>query len=113
MLDEVISLGWGVLSLSKEKAEKLINDIIQKSEIRKKDSHYLFKALVERGSKERAIFKENMKTTIIRLLEKGIFVTKNELAQMENRVKKMEELLKEISSQKEQNYSGEGNEKGL
>lgn len=99
MLDQVVSLGWGLLSLSREKAEKFIINMIRKGELNKENGMHLLRALVERGAKERAVFKENTKAMMVKLLEKGIFATKNEFVNLENRVKKIEESLKEPSHQ--------------
>jgi polyhydroxyalkanoate synthesis regulator phasin len=109
VLDQVISLGWGVLSFSREKAEKLVEEMIKKGELSKENGKNILKFLVERGARERADFKENINNIIFNLVQKGIFVTRTEFTKLEERINKIEE-----STNKENNKISEGNgEKGL
>jgi polyhydroxyalkanoate synthesis regulator phasin len=91
VLDQVISLGWGVLSFSREKAEKLVEEMIKKGESSKENGKYFVRSLVERGARERAVFKEDINNIAVNLLQKGIFATRAEFAKLEERVNKLEE----------------------
>lgn len=58
MLDLLLSLGWGTVSMTWEKAESLVQKLVSKGDIKKEDTKKMIKLLVERGEKERQVFKE-------------------------------------------------------
>ena len=90
MLDQVVSLGWGVLSFSREKLEKSVEKMIKKGELSRENSKIIVGNFIERGAKERAVFKEDMNRIILKLLQKGVFATRNELTNLEDRIAKIE-----------------------
>lgn len=94
MLDTVISLGWGALAFSREKAEKTIKGIISKGKSGGENSRNLILSLKERGAKERVAFKENLSETIEDLLKRSNFISKTEFRELENRLQSLEEFLK-------------------
>ncbi|MGI6307815.1 MAG: phasin family protein [Dethiobacteria bacterium] len=94
MLDTVISLGWGALALTREKTEKVLQEIAAKGKTGGKNSRSLIHSLAERGVKERAAFKENFSNKIGGLLQKSNLVSKTEFTELENRLKTLEELIK-------------------
>jgi len=109
MLEQVISLSWGLLSLSREKAETFMKEMIKKGELSRENGKYIFRALMERGARERAAFKEDMNSIICKLLQKGIFATRSELKKLEERVNKIEESFNKAHCE----LSGDNREKGL
>lgn len=101
MLDLLISLGWGTFSLTREKAENIVEDMLKKGEMKREESRALIKALVERGDKERAEFRDFINNEILNLVQKGNLVARSEFADLEKRVKILEvkqESAQEISS---------------
>lgn len=94
MLDTVISLGWGALAFSREKAEKTIKEIISKGKLGGENSRNLILSLKERGTKERAAFRENLSKTIEDLLKRSNLVSKTEFTELESRLQSLEEFLK-------------------
>jgi len=102
MLDFLISLGWGTFSLSREKAEKVVDYLIKKGDIGREDARQAIKELVERGEEERAKFKEYLNGEIASLLQKGNLVTKTELHELEEKIKFLEESLKKVEQKENQ-----------
>lgn len=100
MLDYLISLGWGTFSLTRERAEKVVENLIKKGDIRREDARKAIKELVERGEEERAKFKECVNDEFSRLLQKRNLVTKTEFSELEEKVRLLEELWKK-NEQKE------------
>jgi len=92
MLDLLISLGWGTFSLTREKAENIVEDMLKKGEMRREESKAFVKALVERGEKERAEFRDFVNKEILGLVQKGNLVARSEYADLEERVKALEEI---------------------
>lgn len=104
MLDYLISLGWGTFSLTREKAEKIVEYLIKKGDIGREDARKAIKDLVERGEEERAKFKEYLNDEFSRMLQKRNLVTKTEFRELEERVRLLEESVKKD----EQNEVQEG-----
>ncbi|MDO9535540.1 MAG: polyhydroxyalkanoate synthesis regulator [Bacillota bacterium] len=99
MLDLLISLGWGTFSLTREKAENIVEEMLKKGEMRREESKTLVRALVERGDKERAEFRDFIKNEILNLVHKGNLVARNEFADLEKRVKILEEIKQESAQE--------------
>ncbi len=93
MLDMVVSLGWGALSLTCEKVEKMFHTIAAKGKASGVNSKKVIRSLSERGAREKAAFKENISNKIEGLLKKRDFISKTEFLELENRVNTLEELL--------------------
>ena len=102
MLNYLISLGWGTLSLSREKAEKIVDYLIKKGDIGREDARQAIKELVERGEEERAKFKEYLNGEISNLLQKGNIATKADLNKLEEKIKYLEEAWKKVENKEGQ-----------
>lgn len=102
MLDSLISLGWGTFSLTREKAEKMVEYLIQKGDIGREDARQAIKELVQRGEEERAKFKEYLNSELSKMLEKANLATKTELHELNERVAFLEESLKKAEEVKDQ-----------
>jgi polyhydroxyalkanoate synthesis regulator phasin len=95
MLDLLISLGWGTFSLTREKAENIVEDMLRKGEMKREESKALVKALVERGDKERAEFRKIIDNEILGLIQRGNLVARSDYEDLEKRVKALEEIKQE------------------
>jgi len=93
MLDLVVSLGWGALSLTYEKVENMFHTITAKGKAGGINSKKFIRSLSERGTREKAAFKENISNKIAGLLKKTDFVSKTDFLELENRIRTLEEIL--------------------
>ncbi len=97
MLDYLLSLGWGTFSLTREKAEKVVEYLIEKGDIGRRDARKAIKELVERGEEERAKFKDYLNGEMSGLLHKRNLATKAELHELKERIRLLEDSLKQAA----------------
>lgn len=88
-----LMLGLGTLSVTREKAENLVSDLVKRGEVTSEEAKKLVGELVKRGEEER----EELVTTIQRELERfrldlGL-VTRKDYEQLEERLRRLEERL--------------------
>jgi polyhydroxyalkanoate synthesis regulator phasin len=90
MLDLLLSLGWGTISMTWEKAEQLVQKLVFKGDIKKEDAKKMINLLVERGEKERQEFKEYVSKEVARILQINNTVTRGEFSALQERVNNLE-----------------------
>ncbi|MGI5876130.1 MAG: phasin family protein [Dethiobacteria bacterium] len=90
MLDLLLSLGWGTVSMTWEKAESLVQKLVSKGDIKKEDTKKMIKLLVERGEKERQVFKEYISNEVAKILQINNMVTREEFSELQDRVSNLE-----------------------
>lgn len=95
MLDIVVSLGWGAVSLTCEKVEKMFHIITAKGKTGGENSKKFIRFLQERGAQEKAAFKKNISNKIEGLLNRSDLVNKTDFLRLEKRITALEELLQE------------------
>ncbi len=93
MLDLLLSLGWGSVSLTREKAEELVENLVKRGDIKRDDAKKVFQELIERGEKEREEFKDYIRKELNRLFERHNIVTRSEFEELKNRVSALEEKI--------------------
>ncbi|KUK10558.1 MAG: hypothetical protein XD50_1189 [Clostridia bacterium 41_269] len=86
-------LGLGAISITKEKAEKLFDEMVKRGEITKEEANELLNILVEKGKEEGERIKEIVKTEIDKVKMTNKFVTKQEFEVLSERVTRLEEIL--------------------
>jgi len=86
VLDLIISLGWGAFSLTREKAEKLVELLIAKGEISRDEAKNAIKVLVARGEKEREEFSHYFQKEAKYVIQKCNFVTREEFRSLQEKV---------------------------
>jgi len=98
VLDLIISLGWGAFSVTREKAEKLVELLIAKGEIKREEAKSVIKLLVARGEKEREEFRQHFQQEAKNLIQKCNFVTREEFFNLQEKV---DTLAKHIGGEEE------------
>ena len=89
ILKELLDLGIGTLSLSREKAEKAISKLIKKGKFGKKEGARFVDMLIERGDKERKIIQAEL-SKIARQTVAGLnLATKQEVLNLRKEVEKL------------------------
>lgn len=91
MFDLLLSLGWGTISMTREKAEKMVERFVQEGDLKRDDAKKIMKTLVERGEKKRKEFREYINDEILNLLQKSNLVTRNEFEELQERVHLLEQ----------------------
>ena len=93
MMKRALYLGLGVLSVTREKAEKLMKEMVEKGEINAEEGNTFVDDLIKRGEE----VKQEMKTFIeeeVKCKHKELAVTREEFSALEQRVKDLEMRLK-------------------
>lgn len=89
LMKKAFYLGLGALSLTKEKAEKVIKELEEKGEMSREEGKEFLDEVVKKG--------EEQKKEIQDMISKGIndfgVVKRSELAALEERIKKIEDKL--------------------
>lgn len=93
MLDLLVSLGWGTVSLTREKAEKSLERLYRRGELRREEAKRMLKTLSERGEREKALFKEHINQKISEALQRGDLVTRREYEELQKRMEFLEQKL--------------------
>lgn len=67
-LEKGFFLGLGALALTREKAEQMVNDLIDRGKIAREDSPEMVKDLIKRAEDEKKVLEEKLQS----MLEKSI-----------------------------------------
>lgn len=84
-------MGLGAISLTKEKAEKFAQDLVEKGEATSEEARKLAGELLERGEEEKVLLKEMILRQMEDLRKSMGIVTKDDLYALEERIKRLEE----------------------
>jgi polyhydroxyalkanoate synthesis regulator phasin len=95
MLRKAFFLGLGVLASGKDMIEKVVNDMADRGEVTQEEAKKLASSLVERGRREKDELVSMLNSEIKRLLKGSPVASKNELEEIEERLRKIERLLEE------------------
>ncbi|MEJ2307264.1 MAG: hypothetical protein P8Y62_03125 [candidate division WOR-3 bacterium] len=95
LFEKMLLTGLGTISLTKEKAEKLVNELIARGEIEKARKKETVEDLVKKGKDIKKTLEEMMETKVKTMIEKMPLVTKSEYDKLKKKVELLEkELLK-------------------
>ncbi len=109
LFEKSINLGLGLFMYSKEKVEELVEELVGKGEIAKKDARQFAGELVKRGEEQRDELKKLIKDEVVKTLNyvnvarKEDIVTKDEISQI------VREQITQVLQ--EQGIAKDGNEK--
>ncbi|MCK4330301.1 phasin family protein [candidate division WOR-3 bacterium] len=91
LIERLFLTGLGVFTLTKEKAEKIVGDLVKRGEVAKKDQPEFVKRLLERGKASRTEIEKIVEKTVTNVLDKLNVPTKYDIDAL---MKKIEELTK-------------------
>jgi len=98
LVRKAMLMGIGVLSLTRETAEKLAADLAKKGEVTEEEGKRLADELIERGNKERAQIRATIEKHVQKLLAETGVATKSDLERLEKRLASLEKHLRSPSS---------------
>lgn len=93
--------GVGAVTITKEKAEKIVNELVEKGQVSKGEASKLINDLVDKGEQERKAISDTVKGEIEKLKRDIGIVDKNKLDELEKRIIRLEELITQAESKKE------------
>ena len=81
MLDDLLALTFGLVAVSKEKAEELINYLVDKGEMKRDEARKLVNRLIEKGSMEGERYLSRAKGTITDKI-----ITREDFVRLESKI---------------------------
>lgn len=93
MLDifrKTISAGIGAVSITKEKAEKFVDELVEKGQLKSEDAKKFVNELVERGDQDRNVISEMITKEVAKIKTDLGFVSKQEYDKLLKRIEELE-----------------------
>ena len=103
LLKKSLLIGMGALSLTREKAEKIVRELEEKGDVTSGEAKDFVNDLMERGEQERQVVKDAVIGEIDKVKKATGFVTKQEFAALEERLNRLESQVSQHQSQHEEN----------
>jgi len=89
--------GLGMLSLTKEKANEIAQDLIKKGELSQSESKKFVVDLLDKAEKEKDKLLKKIKPDIEKTLEKMNFVSKKDVGKLEEKINKLADKIDKLS----------------
>lgn len=96
LFKKAISLGLGLTVVSKEKVEKVVDDLVKRGELAPDESKALVSRLIERGDEEQSQIKTFIQDQVKRVLSELDVPTENDIARLEQRIAALEKKVEEL-----------------
>ncbi len=96
LLDMIISLGWGTVSPTREKAEKMVDQLIARGDLSREEAKKTINELVDRGEKERAEVRQYLQEEAKNIMQKYNIVTREEYLGLQEKINILEQTCKEL-----------------
>ncbi len=93
LLQRTLTAGVGVLSLTREKLEKAMNELVEKGEVTKEEAREFVKELVEKGEQEREALRNTVRNEVEKIRGSMGLVSRDDLSQLEERLRRIEARL--------------------
>lgn len=87
--------GVGLLTLTREKAERVVHDLVERGEVGAEEAKTFVNDLMEKGEQEKAAVQETIKKEVEDIRKKFGLVTKGDLEALEERIRALESRLGE------------------
>jgi len=96
MMRKAFYLGLGGVSVTREKAEQLVDELIKKKHLEPVEAGSLVKELVEKGEQEREAAIEFVRKEVNQVRSDLGLVTRTEIKELVNRLQAIEERLQNL-----------------
>ena len=89
IIDDVVNLGLGALVFTRERAEKVMNDLVRRGKLTRTESKALLEELVRKGRKESRELEGSLAKLIKTAFSRLDIATKSDIRRLEGEIKKM------------------------
>lgn len=96
LFKKAISLGVGLTIVSKEKVEKVVEELVKRGELAPSESKALVDRLIERGEEESVMLKSTVQEQVQRVLKEMKVPVKGDIAELESRIVVLERRVAEL-----------------
>ena len=93
IIEKGLFLGLGALALTREKAEVLVNELIEKGKLTREDSKNVIDELMSRAEDEKKALEERIDKALDSAVERLSLATTKDIDQLKKQLKKIEKLL--------------------
>ncbi|MGF7048916.1 polyhydroxyalkanoate synthesis regulator phasin [Paenibacillus sp. DS2015] len=98
LFKKAISLGWGLTMVSKEKVEKVVDELVKRGELAPDESKALVSRLIERGEEEQTQFKSVINDQVKKILHEINVPTTRDVTNLEQRIAVLEQKISELEA---------------
>jgi len=93
MFHRAINLGLGAISLTREKAESFLDELVERGEISREDAKQAMDDMIKKGEEQKEEFRKMISEEIDNWKTKFGIVTRAELDKLAERIKELESRL--------------------
>lgn len=93
LIKKTILTGLGLASLTKEKAEKLVNDLIKEGEVSESEGSKLVKELLEKVEDNKKSMEKKVEKIVCEVLKKLNIPSRKDIVELNNKIEKLEKKL--------------------
>lgn len=90
LLKKSLLIGMGALTLTREKAERVVRELEQKGEITSREASEFINELMEKGEQERNALRKTIGQELERLIKTMGLATKTDIKALEERLDRLE-----------------------
>ncbi|MDI9568707.1 MAG: phasin family protein [Bacillota bacterium] len=98
MLEKILSLGFGIVAVSKEQVEKVVAELVKRGEVAPTEAKKMVNEMLERGREERERLGEMVRNQINKTLTELNLVSREEYLTLQQRVQYLEEKLQALEA---------------
>ncbi len=95
VLERTLLAGLGLASLTTEKAQEIVDDLVRRGEVRREEAHDLVERLVQRGRQTRERLHQTIREEARKAVREMRLVTQDDLTALERKIEALEAALKE------------------
>jgi polyhydroxyalkanoate synthesis regulator phasin len=94
LIKKGVFLGLGALTLTKEKAEELVDELIKKGEVSKDERYNLMREILDKAKEQEENINKRISVEIGKAIEKWGIPSKKDFEELEKRIDKLTQQLK-------------------
>ncbi|HHY93010.1 MAG TPA: polyhydroxyalkanoate synthesis regulator [Firmicutes bacterium] len=89
LIAKSLALSWGVIAITRETAEKLVDELVKKGEVKQEEAKDWVSGLVERGKKAREEVQQTIRQEVTRALKELSLPSRDDLLRLEEKLDRL------------------------
>ncbi|MEQ8765859.1 MAG: phasin family protein [Planctomycetota bacterium] len=90
IINKIVNLGLGIASISKDKVESVVNDLVERGKLTQQEGSQVVDELVAKGEAARGEMRQSVESTVKSILESLDMPTRAEVDALKARIEKLE-----------------------